>query len=273
LRPEPVAAIYDEYLKLALLTDHIFSMNMTIYVSLKRDRHAKKVRAAFWPFIQYMDLAMRTEFGKGLSLARDFYTNDKLNPSPIPIELEEPALIFQDAEFQARLIDYAHRASSHFGTAAQIIREKVLPLLPYLTEELRTFVDECLTLKRITEARAKSWIPSRVQDLVWGKNEEITCNISDIEVLLEDIQVGETFLRKIPAILESLSTHFLQLSKLKRRDLDAMGYPSLWALRSLLEDRTACLNLFGGMIHIWIVDIDAIGIAKFAYPISSTNPL
>jgi hypothetical protein len=262
-----VAAIYDEYSRLALLANHFLSINTTIYVYLKQDCYAEKIRAAFWPFNQHMDLAMGVEFGTGLLLARDFYTNDKWDPSRVPVKPKEPALIFPDAEFQARLIDYAHRASSHFGTAAQIIREKVLPLFPDLTGELRTFVDKYSTQKRITEARAKSWIPSRVQDLVWGKKKKTTWNISDIEVLLEDIRVGEAFVHKLPAILESLSTHFLQLSELTGRDLDVMEYSSLYALHSLLKDRSACLNLFSDMINTWIPDTEAFGIVKFLYPL------
>lgn len=188
-----------------------------------------------------------------------------------PSHPKEPALIFLDAEFQAGLIDYAHQASSHFGTAAQIIREKVLPLFPDLTDKLGTFIDECSTQKRITETREKSWIPSLVQDLVWGKDDKITWNISDLEALLEDIRVGETFLHKLPVMLESLSAHFLQLSKLKGRDLDAMGYASLDALRSLLKDRTTCLNLFHGMTHIWMSSAEVFGIVKFVYPLPSKN--
>jgi hypothetical protein len=150
-----VEAVHDEYSRLALLANHFSVINETIYLFLREDRHAEKVRAAFWPFNEYMDLAM-TEFHKGLWRACGFHANKKWNQS-LP---DEPALIFLDSEFQAELIEYAHQASLHFSIAAQIIREKVLPLLPDMRETLGTFVDGYSARKRITEARAKSWIPS-----------------------------------------------------------------------------------------------------------------
>jgi hypothetical protein len=202
----------------------------------------------------------------GLWHAREFYYNKKSHESSVPVEPKEPALIFLDAEFQAKVIAYAHRASSHFHTAAQMIREKVLPLLPDLTKELSTFSGECSTRKRIAEAREKSWIPFFAQDLAWGKKDNITWKISEIEGLLKDIQAGETLLHSLPAILESLSAHFLQLSKLKGRDLDAMGYSSLDALRSLLKDRSACHNLFDGMVKMWDLSMMELGTVKLLYP-------
>ena len=260
-----MATMYDESWRLALLANHISFINWTLYLFFRKDRHAEKVKAAFWPFNQHLDRAME-EFSDGLWHAREFYYNKKSRTSSVPVEPKEPALIFLDAEFQARLIAYAHRASSRFHTAAQMIREKVLPLLPDLTKELSTFSDECSTRKRIAEAREKSWIPSFAQDLAWGKKDQMTWKISEIEGLLKDIQAGETLLHNLPAILESLSAHFLRLSKLKGKDLDAMGYSSLNALHSLLKDRSVCLNLFNGMYKMWDLSMMELGTVKLLYP-------
>jgi hypothetical protein len=258
--------MHDEYSRLALLANHFSVINKIIYLFLKEDRHAEKVRAAFWPFNEHMDLAT-TEFRKGLWRAYGFHISHKWNPSQV---LDEPALIFLDSEFQAELIKYAHEASSHFSTAAQIIQEKVLPLLPDMREKLGTFVDGYSTRKRITEARAKSWIPSLAQDLIWGRTDKITRNISDIEALPKDLRAAEPLLHKLPAILERLSTHFLQLSRLKGRDLDAMGYSSLDALRSLLKDRTVCLSLIDSMTILWMPSSMAFGMVKFL--VSKNHP-
>jgi len=256
--------MHDEYSRLALLANHFSVINDNIYIFLEEDHHAEKVRAAFWHFNKHMEL-VTTELRKGLLRAYWFHFNQKCDPSPVPNEL---ALIFLDSEFQAALIKYAHQASSNFSTAARIMREKVLPLLPDMREKLGRFVDGYSRRKR---ARAKSWIPSLTRDLVWGRNDKITWNISGIETLPEELRAGEPLLHELPIILERLSTHFLQLSQLTGRDLDAMGYSSLDALRSLLEDRTVCLNLFHRMMGLLIPSSMAFEVAEFVYPLLSKN--
>jgi hypothetical protein len=58
--------------------------------------------------------------------------------------------------------------------ASQLIREKALPLLPDLTEMLCAYVDEYSTRTYLMEERAKSWIPSLAQDMIWGRNDRPT---------------------------------------------------------------------------------------------------
>jgi hypothetical protein len=65
LGPEPVAAMHDEYSRLALLANHFSVINNNIYIFLEEDHHAEKVRATFWPFNKHMGLAT-TEFHEGL---------------------------------------------------------------------------------------------------------------------------------------------------------------------------------------------------------------
>jgi len=265
LSPEPIAAIHEEYVRLAILGGHFSFINTTVYIFLIDDHHAEKVRAAFFPFNQYMDHAI-DDIKKALSLAREFYVNEKWELDPVPTKFEDPALVLLDPEFQAGLIDYASRAVSKFSAASQLIREKASPLLPDLADMLCAYVDEYATRARVMEEREKSWIPSLAQDMIWGRSDISTWNVSEVTALPEDIRSRAALLQKLPALLDTLSNHFLRLSEIKQKDISEMGYSSLDDLRTLLADRTTCFNM---LLEIGIMlseSSKAFGKVKFAYP-------
>lgn len=209
------------------------------------------------------------EFGCALRNARSFYATSpeefsgRLSPQDVT---EEHARELLNPEAQADMIEYARQAAVHFAATARIIETEALPYLSDLKEALCTFVNEYSTRHRTMESRAKSWVPSLAQDLIWGRNDPTTWSASEVDALSEDIETGGGYLREILKLFDKLSTHFERLSKIKQADIDALGYSSLKDLRRLYVDRVACSRMLMNMYDLKSSSMKAFGLVRYSYP-------
>jgi hypothetical protein len=170
LSAAPIEKVHGEYEQLSLLGVHFTYINMALYIFLDKDKHAESLRALFAPFNGHMECAM-AEFGCALRHARGFYAilPDELSGALPPQEVtEKHATGLRLPDPQAWMIGQAREATAHFAAMTRIIRTEVLPRISDLEEALYAFVEGYSTRHRIMKTRAKSWVPSLVQDLLWA---------------------------------------------------------------------------------------------------------
>lgn len=143
----------------------------------------------------------------------------------------------------------------------------MLPRRPDIEEALRKYVDEYDYRHYTMQERSQSWIPSFLQDIIWGANDPTTWNISEVTVLPHDFNEGAKNLKKLPELLDRTQAHFKQLGELDMNRVDSLGYSTIQDLHRLYRDRLRCHSLLRIMDDGWDPAVLAFPVS---YPKSET---
>jgi hypothetical protein len=242
-------------------------INSTIRIFLSEDQHANELRALLEPFNQHAFRAAGN-LGSGIMRGRWFYVHDdaELKDSTIPdIITNEKAQILLDSESQRNARKFAMEAAAQLESASRLLVREVLPHLPGIEKSLKEYVDEYNYRHYTMQERSQSWIPSALQDIIWGTNDPTTWNILEVSVLPEDFDAGAKNLRKLPELLDRMQAHFKQLGELDMSQVGSLGYSTIHDLHRLYQDRLQCHSLLRIMYDRW----DA---TTLAFPVPFPKP-
>jgi hypothetical protein len=268
----PVQNLYDSYFELIFFYGHFMDI-ASVLKDLKTDESANRLRNLFMPFDESMLTVVR-EMDNALSRAGRYYTGDreKLGNDLINVKTEQDVQLILDEITRGRQIYYGSFLLEPLEEAIPMLKDLALPLLPEIEIELKDFVERYRERYEATQQRAQSWVPTAVQNLVWGSLEPTTEDISKIEALPEHLEDGIRYLQKLPKFLEDLKDHLQRMMSLSRTDYETLGYSSIEGLKRLYANRAQCSSLFRGMSNsagnlslpfIWVkgfeLDIDGKG--------------
>jgi hypothetical protein len=250
---EPVLDFQHELVPISTLAYNFNIINSTIRIFLSEDKHANELRALLEPFNQHAFRAAGN-LGSGIMRGRWFYVHDdtELKDSNIPdIITDEKAQILLDPEFQRNAREFAMGAAALLESASQLLVREVLPRLPGIEKSLKEYVDEYNYRHYTMQERDQSWIPSVLQDIMWGTNDPTTWNISEVRELPDDFDTGAKNLKKLPELLDRMRAHFKQLSELELDQVGSLGHSTIHDLHRLYRDRLQCQALLGIMWDRW----------------------
>lgn len=249
----PILSFRDELELISTLSYNFGSINRTICTFLEEDWRADELRALLEPFNRHA-FQFAGDFAHILGMGRTFYThsNEEYQHPNIPtITTKEQVQILVDPQFQRRAVYLAQQIVSLLESASNLLKEQILPHLPGIEYALREYVEEYCERNRIMEERSQSWIPSIVQDIIWGPNDPTTWDISEVEILPQDFDKGTNNLKKLPDFLNRLQAHFLQLSDPEAVRVAAQSYTGGQDLHQLYRQRLECAALFLEMDNLW----------------------
>jgi hypothetical protein len=185
---------------------------------------------------------------------RSFYVYDeaefKARNIPDIID-DEKAQRLLDPKFQSNRKECASYAAMKLECARQALVQDVLPRLPDIGKALTEYVDGYSHRHCIMQERSRSWIPSGLQDIIWGVNDPTTRNISEVAVLPDDFDAGATNLKKLPEFLDRMQAHFEQLGELDMSQVGSLGYTTTQDLHRLYRDRLQCHSLLRSLHDHW----------------------
>jgi len=236
---------------------------MGVRIELMDDPHADQLRATLMKFNAPMNAASE-EIRSSFIDARHFYIHDldELVPTkegPGAITKEMVAKLLQP-DFRAKIVRYAIKAAARAAKAAKIIREKVIPFLTQLEEDLEDYVDDYELRNMAIEERQKSWIPSVAQDVLWGSIVSTPWSLKEVQELPKGVSEASNLLRQLPAFLDNLELHFRRLSELDNRQIFDLGYTSVSDLTRLYQDRLLCNQTLAHMTNSWFSAISAFSV-------------
>jgi hypothetical protein len=261
--PAPVRSLADELDRLSFLGPHFYALNIGVRVDLMDDPHADHLRATLKKFNTPMSSASR-EMRLSFSSARHFYihnsselTPTKEGPGTITKEMASKLL---EPHFQAKIVRCAIDAATRAAKAAKIIREKVIPFLPQLEEDLEDYVEDYEWRVTAIEERQKSWLPSVVQNVLWGSIASTPWGLKEVQKLLTGVSEGSNLLRQLPAFLDNLELHCQRLSELDDQKIFDLGYTNVNDLTRLYRDRLLCNQALAHMTNSWFSAMSAFSI-------------
>jgi len=263
LMPAPVRSLADELDRLSALGPYFFALNTGVRFELMDDPRADHLRATLMKFNMPMNAASKAIRFSFVS-ARCFYIH---NSDEVALTKEGPGTITKEMvtkllepNFQAEIIRYAIDAATAAAKAAKIIREKVIPCLPRLEEDLEEYVDDYESRVTAIEERQKSWVPSVVQDVLWGSIASTPWSLKEVQELPNGISEANNLLRQLPAFLDNLELHFQRLSELDSQQILDLGYTNVNDLTRLYQDRLLCNRALGHMVDSWFSAISAFSV-------------
>lgn len=253
LTPSSIQPLRDEFANILVFGSNFSFINTTVCGFLEKDQHAAELRSILEPFNGHMYVAC-FEFSEVMSYLRHFYVHnsDEFLSEKLPDSItEEQATIFFTPAFRTRCAEFLESALSSLQNVVQIMENEIIPRLPFLEKALDDYVEECIERDEIEQERSQSWIPTMIQDVLWGKNDALRWNISEIKALPNDLVVGGGVLRKLPEFLGRLRGLILQLSQLDSNRLAQLGYTTTDDLRRLYMDRLICHRILDEMEQAW----------------------
>ena len=246
-------AFQQEFVSISTLGYNFKFINGTICSFLAEDTHADKLRALLEPFNLHA-FEVANDFHEALKRGQWFYVHDKeewKDPNISEIITDEKAQKLLDPEFQSIARERAMDAVAELESASQLLVREVLPRLPDIEKALKEYVDEYNYRHYIMQERSQSWIPSLLQDIIWGVNDPTTWNISEVTVLPDDFDAGAKNLKKLPDLFDRMRAHFKQLSELDINRVGLLGYTTIEDLHRLYRDRLQCHCLLRIMDELW----------------------
>jgi hypothetical protein len=247
--PTPVQNLYNLFGELVLLHRYFMAIDRMSFLDLERDKCANRLRSFLFPFNESMQIVLR-EMGSALRFARDYYTDNREElggDDLINVQTEQDVQMFLDGISRRNQIDYSSLLLDSLEEAIPVLKDQALPLLPEIERELKEFVKNYQERHDATQKRAQSWVPSAVQNLVWGSLEPTTRDISKIKDLPEQLENGIRYLKKLPKFLEDLKDHLQRMTSLTRADYENLGYSSIEGFKRLYANRVQCSSLLSRM--------------------------
>jgi hypothetical protein len=261
--PAPVRSLANELDRLSVLGPHFYTLNMGVRYELVDDPHAGDLRATVKKFNMPMDAATE-EMQLSFISAQRFYIHN--SSELIPTE-EGPGAITKEMvskllepDFQANLVISAIEAATRAAKAAKIIREKVIPFMPQLEEDLEDYVEDYESRVMAIQERQKSWVPSVVQDVLWGSIVSTPWSLEEVQKLPRSVSEANNLLRQLPAFLDNLELHCRRLSELDSQQIFDQGYTNVNDLTRLYKDRLLCNQALDHMGNSWFSAIRAFSI-------------
>jgi hypothetical protein len=252
--PAPVRSLADELDRLSFLGPHFYTLNTGVRYELVDDPHADDLRTTVKKFSILMDAVME-EMRDSFHSARRFYIHNsseriptKEGPGAITKEMVSKLL---EPYFQANMVKYANDAATRAAKAAKIIREKVIPFMPELEEDLEDYVEDYESRVTAIQERQKSWVPSVVQDVLWGSIVSTPWSLEEVQKLPKCVSEANNLLRQLPAFLDNLELHFRRLSELDSKQISDLGYTNINELTRLYKDRLLCNQVLAHMRNSW----------------------
>jgi hypothetical protein len=244
----PVQNLYDLFDELFLFRQHLISITLMLFVTLKRDKCANRLKGLFLPFNEYMLIVTR-EMQSALTNAEWYYVHgrEEVGEDLTKVTTEHHVQALLDTISRRNRILYGERIIASLEEAIPILKDHALPLLPHIERELKIFVKGYQERYHMAQERAQSWIPFAIHDLVWGSPEPTIRDISKIEDLPEQLENGIQHMRKLPKFLEDLKDHFQRMTSLTRTDYESLGYSSTEGFKCLYVNRVRCASLFSNM--------------------------
>lgn len=239
----PVQNLYDEFNELSHFYQYFMSITTTIYIKLKDDKCGNRLRGLLFAFNRYMHIVLN-ETDDALIGARGYYVDGPEEREALAkITTKADVRSFLDLISRKKATVYGQRIIAALEEAISILRDHALPLLEDIKMELQSYVKNYQERRSLSQRRSQSWLPLAVQDLVWGGLEEITQDITGIEVLPETLNNGIQYLQRIPNFVENLKRHFQLMMAITRTDYESLGYSSVEGFKRLHENRLQCSSL------------------------------
>jgi hypothetical protein len=244
----PVQNLYDLFDELYRFRQHFISITLMLFMHLKSDRRANRLKDLFLPFNEYMLIVTR-EMQGALANAEYYYAHgrEEIGEDLAKITTEQQVKALLDIISRRNRIFYGERVIASLEEAIPVLNDHALPLLPDIERELKVFVEDYQERHHVTQKRAQLWIPLAVHDIIWGSPEPTTRDISKIEVLPEQLDNGIQYLRKLLKFLEDLKNHFRRMTNITRTDYESLGYSSTEGFKCLYVNRVRCSSLFSNM--------------------------
>ncbi|PVF91928.1 hypothetical protein CPB86DRAFT_259664 [Serendipita vermifera] len=245
----PVQSLHDRLLELSDIGPNFMAIHLTlrIHSMMKEDECANVLRSRLLGFGWYMEAAMyKVLFAmpNAIEYYRDTIPRTKRgNPKNTLPKKVVPAAFRKNIQ-TSYMEECAQEAIAALEEAIVILKDHALPLLPKIERELNSYVDTYKERYHITQKRSQSWVPSALQDLMWGSIEPATKDPSQVEVLSERLDRGITRLQRLPQFLGDLKEHFQRLAILTRTEYEVLGYLSTEGIARLYVERRRCSSLF-----------------------------
>ena len=219
----------------------------------ERTRLARQLRATLRNFCSSMKDASACLFD-ALHDSAWFYVHsyEELTKRDLPAADNRNTFVLLEAEFQAAAVEEARNIATLAARAAKTIREEVLPILPQLEKDLGEYVADYISRRNSIEERKKSWIPSVLQDAIWGSLGPLRRGMVEVEKMPQNLSDASRLLRKLPAFLDRFGLHFRRLSEITSQQIFDLGYTSSDDLNRLYRDRLVCNHIAESMIMLWI---------------------
>jgi hypothetical protein len=244
----PVQNLDNLYSELTLFHRHFMYID-SVLRDLKKDKCANRLQSLFMPFNESMDTVL-CEMHYTLRRAGRYYADDheRLGGQDlINVKTEQDVRLLLDEITRGKQIYHGSFLLKSLEEAIPMLKDLALPSLPEIEMELKDFVERYRERYDATQQSAQSWVPTAVQNLVWGSFEPTTEDISKIEALPEHFENVTRYLQKIPKFLEDLRDHLQRMMSLSRTDYETLGYSSVEGFKRLYANRAQCSYLFRGM--------------------------
>jgi hypothetical protein len=250
-----VECLKDELEQITRLGPHLSDVTAGIFgLQLRQDKRADKLIAAMSKFCVPMHLAS-WEIIYTFEFAANFYLHTReerrgfcYNPGPIT-----PARVAKllEPDWQAKALLRARRAASQAAKAAKAVREHALPLLPQLEQELDDYVANYVARATSIEERKKSWIPSVLQNALWGAIKPPHWTEKHVQTYPSHLSTVTHMLHKLPTFLDNMELHFRRLSEVDSQQLLEYGYTTPNDLTRLFKDRLICQDAACSFFLYW----------------------
>lgn len=249
----PVQSLHDQFLKFLNIAPTFRIIHFTLNESLKEDECANKLRSRLLDFEWYME-AVTCKMLSAMRNAKEYYCDTITETETGLLKITFPKEIipstFRESIQTIWMEECAQGTIAALEEAIPILTDHALPLLPEIERELKAYIDAYKERYYMTQKRAQSWVPSALQDLMWGSIEPATEDPSQIEILPERLYSTVTQLERLPKFLEELRDHFKRLAILTRTEYESLGYFSTEAIARLYAERSRCLSLFMEMVML-----------------------
>ncbi|PVG03110.1 hypothetical protein CPB86DRAFT_426979 [Serendipita vermifera] len=241
----PVQRLHAKSLRLSELGPAFMNIDFSLHLDMERDNHADKLRSLLLPFNWYMNF-VTCKLADVMDNAIIFYGEpyiENREKTPVKEFREQSVRVSFDVILREARI-YGQEIVAALEEAIPALKDHALSLLPEIEKELGAYVDGYKDRYYITERRSRSWVPFAIQDFIWGSVEPATKDISQIEILPDELSRGITHLQELPEFLEDLRHHFTHLTSLTREDYVSLGYLSAEGFTRLCTDRRRCCYFF-----------------------------
>ncbi|PVG00510.1 hypothetical protein CPB86DRAFT_824306 [Serendipita vermifera] len=239
----PVQKLYNEFHELSHFYQYFITITTMMFIKLKDDKCGNRLRSLLFAFNRYMHIVIN-EIDDALMDARGYYVDGPEEREALAkINTKDDVQSFLDAISRKKSAVYGQEIIAALEEAVPILKDNAFPLLEDIKMELQSYVKNYQERRSLSQRRSQSWLPFAVQDLVWGGLEEITRDVSGIEVLPETLNNGIQYLQRIPNFVENLKHHFQLMMTITQTDYESLGYSSLEGFKRLHENRLQCSSL------------------------------